>query len=287
MIASLHRAGCVALVLFALPAAGKADGFDTEHLFGFTIGTDVGNVGEREIEGSTTARLAKQTGSYHAVSQTLSAEFVPVENFRTEFGAALAAHDIAGVSGLEDRRQVAFGGFSADLRYRFLDRATAAFGLAVGAEPHWGRIDDISGERVNQYGVDFVVAMDKEIVTNRVVAAFNLIYQPAVMRSKFAGTWTQESTSGVATAIMLKLPSEIYLGVEGRYLRQYDGLGFDAFAGQAFFLGPTLYMQLSERAWVATAWSAQVAGRSVAQPGSLDLVNFERHQLRFLFGISF
>jgi hypothetical protein len=52
----IHRVG----VVRAPPATGKADGFDTEHLFGFTIGTDVGNVGEREVKGSTTARLAKQ-----------------------------------------------------------------------------------------------------------------------------------------------------------------------------------------------------------------------------------
>ena len=39
----------------------------------------------------------------------------------------------------------------------------------------------------------------------------------------------------------------------------------------------SLYANLSERSWVAAAWSIQVAGRSVDDPGWLDLTNFERH----------
>ena len=70
--------------------------------------------------------------------------------------------------------------------------ATAPFGFAIGAEPHWGRADDITGEPVNQYGVDFVAAADWEIVRDRVVAAFNLIYQPDTMRSNLTGTWSQD-----------------------------------------------------------------------------------------------
>jgi hypothetical protein len=59
----------------------------------------------------------------------------------------------------------------------------------------------------------------------------------------------------------------------------------DAFAAQGFFIGPTIYFKLSERAWIAAAWSAQVAGQTAA--GSLDLVNFERRQARLLFGVNF
>jgi hypothetical protein len=210
-----------------------------------------------------------------------------MENFRAEFGGAVIGHSIAGVAGFEDRQQVAFGGFSADLRYRLLDRAAAPFGLAIGAEPHWGRIDETTGAAVSQYGVDFVVAADKEIIADRVVAAFNLLYQPEVTRTGLSAQWTQESTAGVAAALMAQIRPGVYFGGEARYLRKYQGSGFDELAGQAVFLGPTLYMQLSGKAWIAAAWSAQVAGRTTTAPGSLDLVNFERHQVRFLFGFNF
>jgi hypothetical protein len=52
------------------------------------------------------------------------------------------------------------------------------------------------------------------------------------------------------------------------------------------FIGPTIYFKLSERAWIAAAFSAQVAGQATAVAGSLDLVNFERRQARLQFGVS-
>jgi hypothetical protein len=267
--------------------ASDADEIETEHLFGFTTGTDVGTVGEREFEGSTTARLAKRSGNYSAASQMLSVEFVPLPNFRTEYSATFVAHDITGVGGLDNRRQLAVGGLSADFRYQFLDRANAPFGFALGAEPHWSRIEDVSGSPVREYGADLVAAFDKEIVPNRIVAAFNLLYQPEVSRSKTTGTWSQELTSGIAAAAMAQISPGIFFGLEGRYLRHYDGLGLNAFDGHAAFVGPTLYVKLSPRAWVAAAWSAQIAGHAIGTSGPLDLVHFERHQVRFLFGLNF
>jgi hypothetical protein len=168
-----------------------------------------------------------------------------------------------------------------------LDRASAPFGFAIGAEPHWGRADDVTGEPVHQYGVDFVAAADWEIIPDRIVAAFNLLYQPQTMRAKSTGLWSQESTAGVALALMAQVRPGIFVGGEARYLRQYDGFGLDSLAGQGFFAGPTVYFKLSKRAWMTIAWSAQVAGHATAVPGSLDLVNFERQQARLLFGVSF
>ncbi len=278
---------CLLFVLALVPAAARAEAIETEHLFGFTIGSDVGDVGERELEGSVTGRFSKQTGTYDAGSGTMSAEFVPLPNLRTEFTAVANSYGITGVSGLADQNYSAFGGLSVDIRYQLLDRASAPFGFAIGAEPHWGRADDITGEPVNQYGVDFVAAADWEIIRDRVVAAFNLLYQPDTMRSNLTGAWSQESTAGVALGVMAQVRPGIFVGGEARYLCQYDGIGLDALAGQGLFAGPTLYVKFSERAWMTLAWSAQVAGHATATAGSLDLVNFERRQARLLFGVNF
>jgi hypothetical protein len=278
---------CLPLVLAFVPSVVRAGSIETEHLFGFTIGSDVGEAGERELEGSVTGRFSKRTGTYEAGSGTMSVEFVPMANLRTEFTAVVNSYDISGVSGLADQRFTAFGGLSADIRYRLLDRASAPFGLAIGAEPHWGRADEVTGEPVSQYGVDFVAAADWEIIPDRVVAAFNLLYQPEAVRARSTGIWSQESTAGVALAMMAQVRSGIFIGGEARYLRQYDGFGLDSLAGQGFFVGPTVYFKLSQSAWMTIAWSGQVAGRATAVAGSLDLVNFERQQARLLFGVNF
>ena len=81
--------------------------------------------------------------------------------------------------------------------------------------------------------------------------------------------------------------SGFLIGGETRYLRKYDGIGIDQFAGQALFAGPTAYLQLSQRSRLTLAWSAQVWGRPTGSTTSLDLVNFERHQARLIFGVNF
>jgi hypothetical protein len=278
---------CLMLVLALSPTDARTATIDTEHLFGFIVGSDVGEVGEREAESSVTGRFGKQIGTYDAASGTLSMETVPIAHLRTEITGEVLGYGITGVRGLADQQYGAFGGLSADIRYQFLDRATAPFGLAVGAEPRWGRADDVTGQPANQYGVDFVVAADWEPIRDRVVAAFNLLYQPETTRLKWAGSWSQQSTAWVAMGVMVQVRPGLFAGGEARYLRTYDGSGLETFAGQGFFVGPTIYMQLPQKAWIAVAWSAQVAGDAPASVGSLDLVNFERRQARVLFGISF
>src|ERR1700741_1304389 len=128
-----------------IPPCAYAEGIDTEHLFGFMIGTDVGNVGEREFQSQTTGRFAKDGGRYRAVGQEVELEFVPVQNLRIEVGSAFAGHDIRAVPDLDDRRQLAWQGVSVDVRYRFLDRDSAPFGLTFAVEGQASRIDDVSG----------------------------------------------------------------------------------------------------------------------------------------------
>src|SRR3954447_13439658 len=157
-----------------LPCSVGAEGIDTEHLFGFMIGTDVGNVGEREFQSQTTGRFARSGGSYRAVGQELELEFVPVKNFRVELGTSFASHYIRGVPGLEDRRQLAWEGLSVDLRYRFLDRDAAPFGLTFAVETHANRIDETTAAVVRSYGTGLTLAFDRELIPGVAVAALNL-----------------------------------------------------------------------------------------------------------------
>ena len=110
---------CLMLALVIIPTDARTAAIDTEHLFGFIIGSDVGEVGEREIESSVTGRFGKQTGTYNAASGTLSAESVPIANLRTEITGEVLGYGITGVGGLADQQYAAFGGVSADIRYRF------------------------------------------------------------------------------------------------------------------------------------------------------------------------
>lgn len=281
-----HTFWMVIAVALAPACVRAEEGFDTEHIFGFMIGTDVGNVGEREFQSQTTGRFGKG-GTYRALAQEVEIEVVPLPNFRIELGATASLHDITGVPDIDDRRQFNFQGASLDLRYRLLDRERAPFGLTIATELHGDRIDETSGAKGRMYGTDFTLAFDRELVPNFVIGALNLIYQPEWARFEVAGTSEKSSTIGAAFAALARVRPNVLLGGEMRYFRQYEGIGLGEFAGQALFVGPTAYFQLSEKSRLTLSWSMQAWGRPAGSGGNLDLVNFERHQARLVFGVNF
>lgn len=268
------------LLLLMAPCAVQAGDVDTQFLFGFTQGSDVGELGEKEIESETVGRFGKADGSYAALTSELRAEFVPLENFRVEVGAIVNYSSISGVSGFDDRNEVQFGGFALEGRYRLLDRRVAPVGLTLSAEPHWTRIDDTSGELVANFGSEFVVAVDRELVENRIFAALNVRYDPEWTHLLARDVWLPQSTLGISAAVTAQVDAGVFFGIETHYVRGYDGAGANVFLGDALFVGPTTYLRLSKSFSVSAALSVQVAGIAVDVPGSLNLRDFERLQAR-------
>ena len=78
-------------VALAPACVSAEESFDTEHIFGFMIGTDVGNPGEREFQTQTTGRFGKG-GTYRALQQEVEIEVVPLPNFRIEVGGTATLH---------------------------------------------------------------------------------------------------------------------------------------------------------------------------------------------------
>src|SRR5262245_54709746 len=114
-LGALSRA-MLLIVLAVLGAAGSAHGgpgtradktaeVDTEHMFGFTEGSDVGAAGEKELETDSTGRFGKLGGSHNNVATALEAKYSFSERFRLSAIATVAYYDIAGVDGLDDRRR--------------------------------------------------------------------------------------------------------------------------------------------------------------------------------------
>jgi hypothetical protein len=260
---------------------------DTQFIFGFTAGADVGELGENEIEHQSIGRWGKRDGFYAALSDQLRYEHAPAANFRFEIGVPVAFHDISGVTGLDDRQHGRFDGLVAEFRYRLLDRDHAPFALTIGAEPHWSRVDETGGEPVDNYGGELLVAVDRELIKDRIFGAFNLIYDPEVTRSRETGLWQREATVGLSASITTQVRPGIFVGAEGRYLRKYDSLDLSAFTGQALFAGPTMFVRVSTTLAISGAWGVQLAGHSADVPGSLDLTNFTRYQALFRLEYNF
>jgi hypothetical protein len=267
--------------------ADKTGEIDTEHMFGFTEGSDTGEAGEKELETDSTGRFGKLGGAYNSVATALEAKYSFSDRFRISAVATVAYYDIRGVDGIDDRRQGALQSVSFDARYRLFDREYAPFGLTLSVEPRRGFADEMSGAPGDQYGADFRVLADRELIPGRLFAALNVRYEPAQTRLRGSGEILRESTFGIGAALAMQVMPNVFVGAEARNLRHYERAGLDDFAGQALYIGPTLYATFGERYFISAAWNVQVWGAVAGSSGALDLVNFERHQVKLRGGVRF
>jgi hypothetical protein len=130
--------------------ADNAGEVDTEHMFGFTEGSDIGEAGEMELEADSTGRFGKLGGSYNTVATALEAKYSFSDRFRLSAVATVAYYEITGVNAIDDRRQGTLQSVSFDARFRLFDREHAPFGLTLSVEPHRGFADEMSGEPADQ-----------------------------------------------------------------------------------------------------------------------------------------
>src|SRR4029077_7966992 len=93
---------------------------ETKYIFGFTEGSGIGLEGEKEFSLETVARMGKRDGRYWASETKLEYEFTPNQYVQFELGPLVSAHAIKNVTDLENRSQVAFGGFFGEIRYLLL-----------------------------------------------------------------------------------------------------------------------------------------------------------------------
>jgi hypothetical protein len=268
-------------------AAHGAGEVDTEHMFGFTEGSDIGGVGEKELETDSTGRFGRATGSYSNIATAFEAKYTFTEYFRVSAAATVSFYDITGVNGFDDRRQTALQSFSIDARFRLLDRERAPIGLTIGIIPKWGLKDDVSGAPADQYRTEFLLIADRELMPDRLFGAINVGYGQERTRLRVSDESSHDSALDVSAALAAQLMPSVFIGAEARHIRLYEGLGLGQFAGQALYVGPTLYMTFGAQFWLSAAWNVQAWGTTAEGGGALDLTNFERNQVRFRLGVNF
>ena len=291
-------------ILFAVPlgaamcaaigSVARAQDFydvETKYIFGITEGSGIGLEGEKEFSLETIARMGKRDGRYFASETKLEYEFTPNQYVQFELGPLVSTHNIKNVTDLDDRKQVAFGGFFGEIRYLLLDRsASSPLAITLSAEPEWRRADETSGQRVTNFELELKVNADLELIQNRLYLGSNLLYEPEATHDPdhIGAGWEKESIGGISAAISYRVMPSIFLGAEAWYLRHYDGMWFNNFTGDAIFVGPTLYVQLNRKAFMTAAWNTQVRGRDVDIPGStLNLSEFSRQRGKLKLAVEF
>jgi hypothetical protein len=260
---------------------------ETKYIFGFTTGSGIGLEGEKEFTIDTIGRFGKRDGHYAATETKYEFEFTPSQFVQIEFGALGSTHNIGAMTDLDSRNQAAFAGGFAEFRYLALERTSSnPLSVTVAFEPNVRLIDETSGERVHNYEFETAINADLELMRNRLYAGFNLLYEPEVTQTLLDET-LREATFGGSAALSVRVLSNVVLGGEVWYLRHYDAIGLTAFTGDAVLLGPSLYIQFTPKMFMTAAWNAQVWGREIGNPVSLNLAEFQRHRARLKFAWEF
>ncbi len=145
--------------------------------------------------------------------------------------------------------------------------------------PQWRRLDDTSGTPQESFGLPVQLLADRALSPNQWFVAVNINYAPSFTR--VAGTWTTSQPVENSAATSFAISPEIFIGGEIRHLTQNQH-GF--FTEHALFVGPSIYVRLAENTNVKLAWSAQIPDETTQR---VDLVDYERHQLRLQFAMGF
>ena len=272
-------------------ASDEADDFETKHLFGFTEGTDIGDVGEKELEFETTSSIGKFGGGrYNGLEQLASYEAAPVARLGYELSFHGLSQQIANVPGLQTLSQTNFSGVSLEPKWIFLTRGVdAPFGLAVSINPEWDRIDPVLGVHASNFVLPVRVYIDSELIPQKLYFAANLLYSPEVDNQQGYGV-SHYALAGASAALSYRITPKVTFGGEVEYYEAYNSLGFSSWAGSGVYIGPTFHFQITDKAFVAGAWSVQVANKIPAGAEGLAAYNqsdFSAQRGRLTFAIGF
>jgi hypothetical protein len=265
----------------------KSEEVDTEHMFGFTEGSEIGEKGETELMSESTGRFGRVGGSYKQMTNLFEAKYTLTDRFRVSAGATLGYYGISDMAGLNVRDQALVQSISFNARYRVLDHQDAPFALTLSVEPSRSFVEGTSGARADGIGTQFAALADRELVADRLFGAFNLSYELERTRLHGSPDISREATFGMGAALTTLTGRGIFVGFEARYFRHYEGLPLNNFVGQALYVGPTFYAKLGEHALISAAWNTQAWGSASGGSGDLDLVHFDRHQVRLRFAITY
>ena len=260
---------------------------ETKYIFGdITVGSSTGIEGEKAFEPETSADFGKRNGRYAASTTEMEYEYTPNQFIQFELGPTFSYYDIRGVNGLNDLNLGTFNGFAGTMRSVLVDRGPSPLAVTLSLEPEFHGRDETDGTRIVNYELEAKLEADYELVKNRLFVASNLLYEPETTRGDL-GAWFNESTFGISSALAYQVVPNVVVGADLWYLRHYNGVGFNIFTGDAYYLGPTAFWQISSKVLLSAAWETQVAGHEVGVSPTLDLTDFSRYRARLLLEIEF
>ncbi len=268
-------------------------------IFGFTEGADTGQKDERAIYYDAVVRFSRRERGLAGWRASLGYAY-SISDRLTVWGAGSASHQRTSAAAGRSNGEVSVGsvgdsvipdtsyfGAVAGWKYRILPRDSNSVGLSIQIEPYWDRAVARAATTEQTFGSDFRLIIDKALLPDRLFGALNFAYQPEAGVHRGGGV-ESSSQFEAAGAISARVADKLFIGAEIRYLKSHGGYFFNQNVGWSLFAGPTLQLLLGDSGYLGLAWSLQLVGKATEEPtGVLDLVNYERQQIRVKWGVGF
>ncbi len=255
-----------------------------ENLWGYVYGTDTLPKGGTEIYNWLTLRTGKGKGTYRGWDEMLELEHGFTDRFQASFYLKGRSHRIAG-GALDDdpgrnlSRSLEFDGVNVAFKYNLLSVYKDLFGLSLYLEPSYSRIHKISGERMNQFGLETKLMFQKNFFDDQLALAYNLTLEPEWSKFTASGEREKELEVEHTVGASYRVLPNWFAGIEGRYHSEYPEFGKKEHG--AYFLGPNLHYG-SEKWWFTLTFLPQIHGwpRTLGRPTGLHLGEHERYEFR-------
>jgi len=257
--------GVLAAVLAAPAARARAD----ERVFTYSYEPKVLPKDALEFEQWATLRAGKEDGVFSRWDLRTEFEYGLLDQLTTALYLNFESLHID-----RDEEQVdefEFKGLSSEWKWKFLDPTADPIGV-LGYFEATTNFEDVELEEKLVLGKNF----------DRVVLAFNAICE---QEWEFENEETEtelavEFTAGVA----YRFTDRFALGLEAREVNVFPDM--ENLEHAAVFLGPTLHYN-TNRWWATLTFLPQVAGLRGDTQDGLNLDEFERMEVRLIFGIHF
>jgi hypothetical protein len=270
------------------PGQARAD----ENLFGYVYGSDTTPAGRTEVYNWLTYRTNKGKGTYRAWDEMIEIEHGFADRFQASLYLKGRAHHISGGAldddpGRELRRGLEFNGVNVAFKYNLLSVYKDWFGLSLYLEPEYSRIHKVTGERMNQFGLETKFILQKNFFDDQLVTAYNLTVEPEWTKFKASGEREKELELEHTVGLSYRFLPNWFAGIEGRYHSEYPE--FKKREHSAYFLGPNIHYG-AERWWATFTFLPQIWGNphTPGRSGSgLHFGEHERYEFRFKIAYNF
>jgi hypothetical protein len=231
----------------AREAVGHVHGTNTEDIFGFTLGSDTEEQGAKILETENIASFGSRDQTYTGINNKIQFTYGVTDYFTASLGL--------------------LGGYW-NIRNRGPGHSATETGETVPTEDAFTQVNNY---RFAGIGGELRLNLVKRS-ENFVLDSFKAYSNPSTEKT---------SAFGLSGALTYQWFPGFFFGGEIRWLRSYDGMGLNNYQGQAVFLGPSLFWDFADDAYLSAAFSWQVTGNIRGEASTINLVNFQRQQLKF------